>query len=240
MDWTVISAVNDDEVLKSSLLDSPGIKSASQVILQRGFRSAALAYNDAINKAKTDLLVFVHQDMYLPEGWIESVERAVETLASQDPNWGVLGVWGAQVSGDRVGYLYWTGDMGLERPFDGVKEVRTLDEVVLIFRKSSGLKFDVQLPSYHFYGTDICLEAARKWMKSLPVDTPCTRLVFSCRPILEWHVFYFRDRLMGRRKPLVRAAAPRELDRDLLARNRVRQPAPKPSQSPTQTLAKAS
>ena len=142
MQWSLISAVNDDDVLKTSLLASPSISSANEVILQRGYASAASAYNAAIRKASSDLLVFVHQDVYLPEGWIETVKQTIDVLSVQDPNWGVLGVWGAVDSRQRVGYLYWTGDYGWERPFGGVKEVVSLDEVVLIFRKSSGLMFD--------------------------------------------------------------------------------------------------
>ena len=72
MDWTVISVTNNEDVLKSCLLNSPDLAEASEVILQKGYRSAAVAYNSAIDKAKTDLLVFLHQDVYLPRGWAAS------------------------------------------------------------------------------------------------------------------------------------------------------------------------
>jgi GT2 family glycosyltransferase len=173
MRWAVISAVNDEHVLKTSLLESPDLRSANDVILQRGYVSAASAYNVAIRKASSDLLVFVHQDVYLPERWIDNVRQAIDTLSVHDPNWGVLGVWGAVDSRERVGYLYWTGDYGWERPFDGVKEVVSLDEVVLIFRKSSGLMFDEKLPGYHMYGADICAEARRRGSKSYAISAFC-------------------------------------------------------------------
>src|SRR5882724_12411596 len=113
MRWSVISAVNNEQVLQSCLLNSPGIQSAAEVLLQRGYQSAAAAYNDAIQKATTELLVFVHQDVYLPQGWIDSVNRSLETLSREDPNWGVLGVWGTvDYSTQPVGYLWWTGDFG--------------------------------------------------------------------------------------------------------------------------------
>jgi hypothetical protein len=173
MQWTLISAVNDDDVLKTSLLASPSISSAKEVILQRGYASAASAYNAAIRKASSDLLVLVHQDVYLPEGWIETVQHTLDLLSVQDSNWGVIGVWGAVDSRQRVGYLYWTGDYGWERPFEGVKEVVSLDEVVLIFRKSSGLRFDEDLPGYHMYGADICAEARRQGKKSYAISAFC-------------------------------------------------------------------
>ena len=93
MQWSVISAVNDEHVLRTSLLDSPGIRSANEVILQRCYASAASAYNTAIRKASSDLLVFLHQDVYLPEGWIETVMKAMDVLSVQDPT-GVCSVYG--------------------------------------------------------------------------------------------------------------------------------------------------
>ena len=81
MNWAFISAVNNEEVVKSSLLNSPGIQTATEVLLQRRFVSAAAAYNSAIHKAKSDLLVFVHQDVYLPEGWLMTAQGAVDVVS---------------------------------------------------------------------------------------------------------------------------------------------------------------
>ena len=147
--------------MKSCLLTSPDIQSATEVILQPGYSSAAAAYNSGIQKASTDLLVFVHQDVYLPEGWINVVQEALELLSVQDPHWGVVGVYGITASGRGAGYLYCTG-LGcvVLKAFAGAIEVRSLDEVVLIFRKSSGLRFDDRLPGFHLYGTDIAWNRA--------------------------------------------------------------------------------
>ena len=253
----MISAVNNDRVLETSLLASPSIKSANEVILQRGFSTAAAAYNDGITKATTDLLVFVHQDVYLPEGWIESLSKSIEALSDREPDWGVLGVWGAIDSRRRTGFLYWTGGHGYERPLAGAKEVVTLDELVLIFRKSSGLRFDEKLPGYHLYGADICMEARRrgrnsyvipafcihnttiggllplefwkcylfmrrKWKDHLPIDTPCTRISFSCWPIVRWNLMYARNVALGRQRKLQRAESPADIYRELVALGRVR------------------
>jgi hypothetical protein len=174
MKWSVISAVNNEGVLRSCLLKSPDIQSAAEVILQTGYSSAAAAYNSAIQKASTDLLVFVHQDVYLPSGWADALQRAVERLSTQDPNWGILGVWGVTKSNDRAGYLYWTGlDGTAGEPFDSPEEVTSLDEVLLILRKSSGLRFDEHLPGFHLYGADISLEARRRGMKCYAVSAFC-------------------------------------------------------------------
>ena len=111
MNWALISAVNDEEVAKGCLLNSPGIQTASEVLLQRGFVSAAGAYNSGIGKTKSDLLVFAHQDVFLPEGWITKVQRAIEFLSREDPDWAVLGVWGVKRSGECAGHVYCAGNM---------------------------------------------------------------------------------------------------------------------------------
>jgi hypothetical protein len=51
--------------------------------------------------------------------------------------------------------------------------VQTLDEVVLILRKSSGLRFDESLPHFHFYGTDICLRVSKRGMASYAISAFC-------------------------------------------------------------------
>jgi hypothetical protein len=143
-------------------------------MLQRGYSSAAHAYNIALETAQTDLVLFAHQDVYLPEGWFDSLERSLDLLSVTDPRWGVLGVWGITNSGLGVGYLYCAGVMRtLGEAFDGVAEVQSLDEVLLIVRKGSGIRFDEHLPGFHLYGTDICLEARRRGMKCYAISSLC-------------------------------------------------------------------
>ena len=172
--WSVISAVSNEEILKSCLLSSPDVRSATEVILQTGYTSAAAAYNAAIAKAKADLLVFVHQDVYLPEGWIGTVQNAVEIISRSDPDWGVLGVWGPRSSGEGAGFVYdgaWRRVLGNQ--FEGGLEVDSLDEIVLLFRKSTGLRFDPYIPGFHMYGADICLEARRHHKRCYAIAAFC-------------------------------------------------------------------
>jgi hypothetical protein len=45
--------------------------------------------------------------------------------------------------------------------------------MVLVMRRPSGLRFDSRLPHFHLYGTDICLEAAKRGMTSYAIFAPC-------------------------------------------------------------------
>jgi GT2 family glycosyltransferase len=197
MDWTVISTTNNEELLKSCLLSSPDIGDASEVILQKGYSSAASAYNAGLQMAKTDLVVFAHQDVYLPKGWIDALRSALDLLSKVDPNWGVLGVWGVDESGDSgTGFLYCAANGKLGSAFAGLREVRSLDEVLLITRKSANLRFDERLSGYHMYGTDFCLEARRKGMKSYAIPAFCIHNTRGYRmlPWQFWSAYLFMRR----------------------------------------------
>ena len=172
--WTVVAAVNNDAVLKTCLLNSPAVSRANEVILQKGYSSAALAYNAALRKAATDVVVFVHQDVFLPAGWEDKLQRALNWLYKNDPQWAVAGIWGVKASGGRSGHLYCVGlGQVLGDEYEGAVEVQTLDEVLLIVRKSSQLKFDENLPGFHLYATDICLEAQRRGLRCYAISAFC-------------------------------------------------------------------
>jgi hypothetical protein len=170
-DLTFVVNCNNRSLFERNFVASPclaGIRS-EQVILQEKFASASLAYNDGIEKAKTDLIVFAHQDVYFPEDWLASLNRSLDELDRTDPNWGVLGGWGVDNKGLQAGFLYSVGLGILGAPFDRPAAIDTLDEYFLILRKSSGLRFDSGLPGFHFYGTDICMSARKKGKRSYAI-----------------------------------------------------------------------
>jgi hypothetical protein len=174
MNWTLIAATNNEQILKSCLLGSGEASKAKEVLLQNGFSSAASAYNAALDQAQTDILVFAHQDVFLPPGWADQLQQAVEWFARNDPHWAVAGVWGVTESGARHGCVYCTGlQKKLGSEFTRPIQIRTLDELLLIVRKSSGLRFDEGLSGFHMYGTDICLAAQRQGMKCYAISAFC-------------------------------------------------------------------
>jgi len=174
MRWSLIAAVNNERVLANSLLRSPDLTSASDVTLKRGFASAGFAYNAGMAESSGAVLVFAHQDVYLPRGWISSLAAQIRQIETLDDRWGVLGVYGTEHDGGRVGHVYSTGLKGvLGEPFTPPRRVRSVDEMLLVLRRHTGLKFDPQLPGFHLYGTDICLEAARRGWNCHVISTYC-------------------------------------------------------------------
>lgn len=172
---TFVVAVNNRELFERNFLASPCLRQSQdhQILIQENFSSAAKAYNDAIDRAANDLIVFCHQDIVLPEAWLSQLQRALDDLAIADPKWGVLGSYGTTQDGRGWGYVYSSGEDVIGEPLQRPVAVQTLDEIVLILRKSSGLRFDDSLPHFHLYGADICLRASKRGMKSYAVSTFC-------------------------------------------------------------------
>jgi hypothetical protein len=173
---TFIIAVNDKHVYERNFLHSPMLNEIKkkEIFPMENFRSAARAYNEGIEASNSDIIVFNHQDIIFPKLWIQDLIKSLDYLSKNDPSWGVLGCFGVSKEGCFIGHVYDSaqGEI-LGSPFSGLIEVQTLDEIVLVTRKSSGLRFDESLPYFHLYGTEICLCATQRGMKSYAMSAFC-------------------------------------------------------------------
>jgi hypothetical protein len=174
MKWSLIVAANNEAVLASCLSRSPCIVQAGDYQVMRGFASAGAAYNAGLRQSAGEILVFAHQDVYLPPGWETRLSQAVARLSDSDPHWAVLGVFGIAQGSGPCGHLYCAGQQRvLGAPLADAIRSDSLDEVLLVLRRSSGLSFDERLPGFHLYGTDICLEARRRGLGAYIVSAFC-------------------------------------------------------------------
>lgn len=173
--FTFVVAVNNRDVLTRNVLASPCLQNQSphQLMLRENFSSASCAYNSALMLAANETIIFAHQDMFFPEGWIRDLNRSLDILDAEDPDWGVLGCYGVTQDNKGYGYLYSPGQGFLGKPFVRPIPVQTLDEIVLIIRKSSALKFGETLTDFHLYGPDICLAAQKRGMRSYAISAFC-------------------------------------------------------------------
>ena len=170
----VVVAVNDDECLAKNLAASPMLTENNiPLITKRGYKSAALAYNDGFDSTDADILIFTHQDIYFPRGWEKKLFLAIWSLEQRGETWGVLGVIGADKEGNLVGGAWSNGQQRkIQSCFNSPAPVRSFDEIVLILRKNGGLRFDGDLPSFHLYGTDIALSAMKSGLGAYVFDAP--------------------------------------------------------------------
>jgi len=131
--------------------------------------SAPAALNCGLKRTAGRIIVFCHQDVIFPQGWIGRLYEQISIVEKTHKNWGVLGTFGVAKNGMLAGHIV---------DYCGVRfhcpplptPVQSLDELCLIVRKDSGLAFDEDLGGFHFYGADICLEALTKGLTNFAVD----------------------------------------------------------------------
>lgn len=173
---TIGVCVNNQETLTENLLASRCLSDDSHEILTvEGATSAAEGLNTILKQAKNDLIVLVHQDVYLPRWWIHKVWDEYEKASKLiNGSIGAMGVYGINAQhGDvrRIGAAC-DRDFLLNENIALPSHATSLDEIVLILRKGTPLTFDPDL-GFHLYGTDICLRALEKNMTNLVINAPC-------------------------------------------------------------------
>lgn len=204
---SIVAAVNDEKILNQNLLRSRLIsEDRIEYKICRGFRSAGAAYNHGVDHTTGELVVFVHQDVYLPTGWFSALERAVEKIEARSPNWAVIGAFGLSTDGHPVGHV-WSSGIGrllggyLPEPIEAI----CLDEVVMVLRRASGLRFDSELPGFHLYGTDIVLSARAEGKHCYIADIP---VIHNSRPVFQLKKDYALAHRYMRRKWLQNLPVP--------------------------------
>lgn len=202
---TVVAAVNDDEVLSDNLASSPLLSGDTSLIAERGHDSAGKAYNSALQKADTDVIVFAHQDVYLPRNWDKKLTSAIHALEKEGRKWGVIGVIGIDAKGKLLGRTWSTGlnsDIRAERAHPA--QAVSIDEVVIVLNRKSGVLFDEELPGYHMYGTDIVQTAIQKGYGTYVINAP---VIHNSLPIITfksdfWAAYRYMQKKWARSLPI--------------------------------------
>ena len=123
--------------------------------------------------ADADVVIFAHQDVYFPRGWDKKLFSTIEGLELEGNKWGVLGVVGKDRTNNLVGGAWSNGlQLKIESKFTSPATVMSVDEIAIVLRKNSGLRFDDDLPSFHLYGTDIVQSALKAGFEAYVFDGP--------------------------------------------------------------------
>ena len=122
-------------------------------------------------RAAHELVIYLHQDVFLPQGWDRLIVRQYQMAQRQFGPIGVAGVYGvgevvtSDISGrlfgtERIGWVVDRGRVLSEGP--GLPApVATLDELLLIVPRNTSLRVDPAL-GFHLYGADLCLQARER------------------------------------------------------------------------------
>lgn len=206
-DFCLVAAVNDDGILGECLARSPDIASGRlRLEAIRGATAMSKAYNEAIGRCDARIVLFAHQDVYLPAGWLDRAIEALSRLTATHPDWAIAGPYGVMADGRHVGRV-WDATMGRELGGAGFAPVPvgSLDELLLILRRASGVRFDSTLPDFHLYGTDIVQTALAQGHGAYAVELP---VVHNNRPVATLRGGYARAYACARRKWLAQLPIP--------------------------------
>jgi len=126
------------------------------------------ALNKSLEKAKGEIIVFCHQDIIFPSWWTKQLLSQINIVGGLCDKWGVLGLAGCAFDGTSSGHVIdkWGHLYSSPLPI----EVQSLDELCIVIRKESGLRFDEDIGGFHFYAADLCLEALCKGLKNFAID----------------------------------------------------------------------
>jgi hypothetical protein len=163
---TVICVYNNRVILENKLMKSLNLQNEEYDLVlidntDGKFKSAASALNWGAKKAKSEYLMFVHQDVDLID---ENCLRDIESMVRDIDDLGVAGVAGyIETNGKHIMYSNIQDgrppeDVGLN--LDHPMKVQTVDECLFVVSRSmfQELEFDeINCPDWHLYGVDYCL-----------------------------------------------------------------------------------
>jgi Glycosyltransferase like family/Methyltransferase domain len=172
---TFVCCVNDEAQLQANLLSSPCLQHPSphEVLLFRGRATAAEGLNEGLRQAKNELVVFVHQDVYLPKGWPARFSGQWEFARRDGGPIGVAGVFGVKsrrVPFDAIGRVVHSDRLLVHGSLPA--DVDGLDELLMVVERETALRVDPAL-GWHLYGTDLSLQAHQHGLRVVVLDAPC-------------------------------------------------------------------
>ena len=172
----LVTCVSNLDVLERCLLASPCIaKKRVQLLAYFNASSAAEAFNAAMTSTPPgEWLVWVHQDVLLPEEWDREFAEAIGGALKEFESLAVAGVYGLSGYGDtalRAGKVLDRGQL-LDEQTRLPTLADSLDELLVAVKSGHGLTFDPAL-GFDFYATDVILSARDRGFSAAVVNGFC-------------------------------------------------------------------
>ena len=174
--FSLVCAVSDPDIAAKHLLASPDLALKGElespqpppVHLILGASCAAEAFNSIAHMhAQRPWLIWIHQDVYLPKGWLSGFTQALNDALRRWPKLAVAGVFGIAKS-QTAGLVMDRGER-LQGATALPSLVDSLDEMLFAVRLDAQLSLDPSL-GWDFYATDLVLECQAKGWDAAVID----------------------------------------------------------------------
>lgn len=165
---------NDFEVLDRNLRSSPSLAGGRLALdLEADPPSASIGNNRLLDRNPGRICILAHHDVYLPNGWKRVLIERLAEVQAHDPDWGVIAAYGVGLDGRHWGPVWSSAISGVIGGVPaGPEPIQSADELLIIIRSDSGLRFDEDLPHFHFHGLDIVQTALAAGMGAYAVPLP--------------------------------------------------------------------
>ena len=122
-----------------------------------------------LSAARGDVVLLCHQDVQLLSDDRQTLDRRLAELMDSDPDWALAGNAGAMAPGALA--LRITDPHGADQHAGALPaRVISLDENFIAVRRAARIGFSRDLTGFHFYGADICLNAATAGYHAYVID----------------------------------------------------------------------
>ncbi len=137
------------------------------------YDSLAHAMNVGIERSENEIIVIVHEDTFLPDGWQSELELGIESIEKTDPDWGIIGVAGLNTKGIPAGHYSDPNNFcNTFKKGERYVGASSVDEHLMIFRRKLNPKADENIVGIHGIGTDMVLTAIENGNKCYIINAP--------------------------------------------------------------------
>ena len=126
--------------------------------------------NKFLSNSQAKYTIICHQDIRLEFDDIEKLNNCIKEIEKKDPNWAVLGNVGGSSDLFKL-HCRITDPYGSNKNTSSFPiQVNSLDENFLLVKNGLNIGLSRDLKGFHFYGTDICLQANLRGYSAYVID----------------------------------------------------------------------
>lgn len=132
--------------------------------------------NNFLSQSKGKYIIVCHQDIRLDFDGLDELNTCINEIEKIDSNWAVLGNAGGTNNFSKFHIRITDPHGSNKRTSEFPAIVDSLDENFLVVKNDLNIGLSRNLEGFHFYGTDICLQAKFRGYNAYVIDFHLTHL----------------------------------------------------------------